>query len=80
MTAKPVQISLDVELLRRMDSDPEARQNGRSAFVRSAVVLYLEAKRRQEVDASIRRAFAARDPELSAAVDELMTVQKWPAT
>jgi metal-responsive CopG/Arc/MetJ family transcriptional regulator len=80
MAAKPVQISLDAELLRRIDSDPEARQKGRSAFVRSAVLLYLEAKRKQQVDASIRRAFAARDPELQAVVDELMTVQQWPTT
>jgi metal-responsive CopG/Arc/MetJ family transcriptional regulator len=37
MTAKPGQISLDLELLEKIDTDPEARERGRSAFVREAV-------------------------------------------
>lgn len=36
MAAKPVQISLDPELLEKIDADPEARERGRSAFVREA--------------------------------------------
>lgn len=37
MSAKPVQISVETELLERIDRDPEARAKGRSAFIRSAV-------------------------------------------
>jgi metal-responsive CopG/Arc/MetJ family transcriptional regulator len=46
MAAKPVQVSLDQELLRRIDRDPEARKLGRSAFIRNAVSTYLRAKER----------------------------------
>jgi metal-responsive CopG/Arc/MetJ family transcriptional regulator len=78
MTARPVQISMDVELLRRIDRDPEARRQGRSAFVRSAVLLYLEAKRRKDIDDSIRNAFAGKASALPADVEELMAAQAWP--
>jgi metal-responsive CopG/Arc/MetJ family transcriptional regulator len=46
MSARPVQISLDSELLSQIDADPEVRERGRSAFIRSAVELYLKAKQR----------------------------------
>jgi len=39
---RPVQISMDAALLRRIDADPEVRQRGRSAFIRSAIEMYLE--------------------------------------
>jgi metal-responsive CopG/Arc/MetJ family transcriptional regulator len=44
MTARPVQVSIDTELLARIDDDPEARARGRSAFIRSAVALYVKTK------------------------------------
>ena len=47
MPAKPVQVSIDADLLRRIDPDPETSEKGRSAFIRSAVSSYLEAKRRK---------------------------------
>lgn len=78
MPAKPVQVSIDVELLRRIDSDPETREKGRSAFVRSAVSSYLEAKRRRDVDAAIRAAYAGAEDDMAAEVAGLMDAQSWP--
>lgn len=78
MPAKPVQVSIDVELLRRIDSDPETREKGRSAFVRAAVSSYLDAKRRREVDAAIRSAYGGAEDEVQAEVAELMDAQAWP--
>jgi metal-responsive CopG/Arc/MetJ family transcriptional regulator len=78
MPAKPVQISIDVELLRRIDQDPETRESGRSAFVRSAVSSYLEAKRRREVDAAIRKAYADAGDAMASEIAGLMDAQAWP--
>jgi metal-responsive CopG/Arc/MetJ family transcriptional regulator len=44
MASRPVQISIDEELLERIDEDAEAREKGRSAFIRAAVEWYLSAK------------------------------------
>jgi metal-responsive CopG/Arc/MetJ family transcriptional regulator len=78
MPAKPVQISIDLELLRRIDQDPETRENGRSAFVRSAVSSYLDAKRRHEVDAAIKEAYADAGDEMASEIAGLMEAQAWP--
>jgi metal-responsive CopG/Arc/MetJ family transcriptional regulator len=46
-----VQVTIDEELLRRIDRDPEARKIGRSAFLRKAAAAYLRrsaAKRLRE--------------------------------
>jgi metal-responsive CopG/Arc/MetJ family transcriptional regulator len=56
---KPVQIMLDEELLRRLDTTPEVEREGRSAVVRRAVAEYLARRRRQEVRESYRRAYGA---------------------
>ncbi|HET7291286.1 MAG TPA: ribbon-helix-helix protein, CopG family [Vicinamibacteria bacterium] len=79
MSAKPVQVSIDVELLRRIDADPETRERGRSAFIRSAVSSYLGAKRRREIDASIRAAYAGGGRAMLAEVEGLLDAQVWPA-
>ena len=78
MSAKPVQISIDVELLQRIDSDPETREKGRSAFVRSAVSSYLDAKRRRDVDNAIRAAYGGAEGDMQAEVADLMDAQAWP--
>jgi len=78
MSAKPVQVSIDIELLRRIDADPETRKEGRSAFVRSAVFSYLDAKRRREIDAAIRAAYGSADDDMQAEVTGLMDAQSWP--
>ncbi len=78
MPSRPVQVSIDTELLRRIDEDPETRESGRSAFVRSAVSSYLDAKRRQATDAAIRAAYGGAADEMQAEVSDLMDAQAWP--
>lgn len=78
MASRPVQISLDEQLLRRIDADPQAREVGRSAFIRAAVLTYLEAKRRRSTDEAIRRAYEGKADELLADVEDLMGAQTWP--
>jgi metal-responsive CopG/Arc/MetJ family transcriptional regulator len=78
MAARPVQISLDRELLARIDRDPQTRKEGRSALIRDAVTLYLEAKRRKEIDAQIRRAYQGHGRDLLDEVEQLLEAQAWP--
>jgi metal-responsive CopG/Arc/MetJ family transcriptional regulator len=78
MAAKPVQISLDGELLRRIDRDPEAKKLGRSGFVRNAVSAYLQAKERRDIDAAIRKAYEAEADDLVGEVENLIEAQAWP--
>ena len=78
MPARPVQISLDAELLRRVDADPEVRQRGRSFFVRSAIEMYLLARQRREVDEQLRNAYAGRADDLLDEISDLVDVQEWP--
>ena len=78
MTVRSVQISIDNELLGRIDSDPEARDKGRSAFIRSAVRLYLEAKQRREIEPRIADAYACEASALLEEIEALMDGQSWP--
>jgi metal-responsive CopG/Arc/MetJ family transcriptional regulator len=78
MTAKPVQVSIDTDLLRRIDADPEARDKGRSAFIRSAVELYLTARERRETDTQIARAYQGQADPLLAEIEDLLGEQSWP--
>lgn len=78
MAAKPVQISIDTELLRQIDADEETRAQGRSAFVRSAIELYLSAKRRRQIESQIAAAYRGRADALLAEAADLMDAQAWP--
>jgi metal-responsive CopG/Arc/MetJ family transcriptional regulator len=78
MPAKAVQISIDLELLRRIDTDPETRKQGRSAFVRSAVSSYLAAKRRKAIDLAIGAAYGDAADAMEAEISGLLDAQAWP--
>ncbi len=78
MPSKPVQISIDTDLLRRIDKDPEVRKRGRSAFVRSAVELYLRTKRRRSTDRRIVEAYGGRADEMLEEIADLIDDQVWP--
>ena len=78
MAAKPVQISIDTNLLRRIDAQPETRKRGRSAFVRSAIETYLRAKERREIDEAIGAAYGTAADALVAEVEDLLEAQAWP--
>lgn len=79
MAARPVQISIDEELLERIDEDPEARENGRSAFIRAAVESYFSAKERREIEARLVRAYSGQADVLRAEVEDLLHAQTWPS-
>lgn len=76
--ARAVQISIDEELLSRIDKDPEARIQGRSAFVRSAVQLYLRVKASAAIDEALHLAYHGRADEALAEVEPLIQSQEWP--
>jgi metal-responsive CopG/Arc/MetJ family transcriptional regulator len=78
MAAKPVQVSIDRELLARIDRDPQTKKQGRSAFIRDAVELYLAAKRRRGVDRQIAIAYGDKSRELLADVETWLGEQAWP--
>ena len=78
MPAKPIQISLDSELLARIDKDPEARKRGRSALIRSAVEVYLKAKERKHIEKRIREAYGGSEDDVSAEIEGLIGAQAWP--
>ena len=78
MASRAVQISLDQDLLSRIDRDPETRKLGRSAFIRSAVSTYLLAKERRKLDDAIRKAYRGKSNELLAEVEQLLGTQAWP--
>jgi predicted transcriptional regulator len=78
MAAQSLQISLDSDLLRRIDADPEAREAGRSAFIHSAIQLYLAAKERRAIDEGLERAYTGQADVLLDEVSDLLCSQAWP--
>jgi metal-responsive CopG/Arc/MetJ family transcriptional regulator len=78
MAVKPVQISLGLDLLKRIDSDPEVQEKGRSAFVREACEVYLKVRERRAVDSAIDRAYSTGADDMLAEVEDLIEEQEWP--
>lgn len=78
MPAKPLQISMDTELLKRIDADPEAREKGRSAFIRSAVQLYFKIKDRREIEARLIQAYGGKADDIFNEIEYLLSSQAWP--
>ena len=72
MPAKPIQISLDAELLERIDNDPEAQERGRSALIRSAVEVYLRAKERKSIEKKIVEAYGGSKDDIAAEIQDLI--------
>ena len=76
---KTIQISIDPELLHKIDNDEESKKNGRSAFLRQAVRFYLEQKRLKSISEKYRSGYSqglAKNDDLSNWEDE----QVWPPT
>ena len=69
MTTRSIQVSIDEELLERIDLDCEAARCGRSAFFRAAASCYLAAKEKREIDESIA---AACRHDADSMLDELV--------
>ena len=69
---------MDSDLLGQIDADPEAREKGRSAFIRSAVEWYLKAKERQQIEMQLTQAYSGEAGSLLEEVEDLLGVQSWP--
>jgi metal-responsive CopG/Arc/MetJ family transcriptional regulator len=54
---KAIQITMDEELLARLDRDEETKRSGRSAVLRRAVAQYLKRRNNQTIAASYQRAY-----------------------
>lgn len=78
MPARPVQISIDVDLLQKIDADPAVREKGRSAFIREAVEHYFDVKERRELEEGLRRAYSGQADAVLDEVAELIGTQEWP--
>ena len=78
MPAKPVQVSIERELLAQIDRDPRTKAQGRSAFIRDAVKLYL-ATRRRDVDRQIAAAYRGKADDLLADTEGWRKEQAGPA-
>jgi metal-responsive CopG/Arc/MetJ family transcriptional regulator len=75
---KAIQITVDDRLLARLDRDPEVRRSGRSAVFRRAVEAYLRDRRKREVAAAYRQAYA-KDRGLGAEWEGWTEEGAWPA-
>ena len=76
---KTIQITIDPELLHKIDNDEESMKKGRSAFLRQAVRYYLEQKRLKSISEKYRSGYTkelAKDDDLTIWEDE----QVWPPT
>ena len=74
---RAIQFTIDEELLRRLDADPEGKARGRSALLRRAVEEYLGRKRERAIRAAYRRGYR----EHPASEDELEVAPEaraWP--
>lgn len=54
---KAIQVTLDEDLLARLDRDAEVRRDGRSAVLRRAADLYLRQRRAGAIAAAYHRAY-----------------------
>ncbi len=74
---KAVQFTLEEELLRQIDRDPEAKRLGRSAFLRRAAREYLARRRNQQIRDAYRRGYGER-PVSAEEFGPLIEAQAWP--
>ena len=58
---KPIQLLIDEDLLRRLDSDEEVRRVGRSAVLRQAATDYLRRSRARRIARAYRLAYRKPD-------------------
>lgn len=74
---KAVQFTIDEELLRRIDSHPRTKQEGRSAFLRAAATEYLRRQRSRDIGEAYRKGYGDKPPD----PDEFFVApeaQPWP--
>lgn len=69
MYMKAIQVTLDDELLARLDADEEVRRDGRSAVLRRAASEYLRKRRKRRVADQYAKAYGDR-PGLGAEFED----------
>ncbi len=74
---KVIQLTIDEPLLRRVDSDPETKEEGRSAVVRKALAEYLKRKEAQNIRDAYRRGYGKKAPT-DDEVGPWPEAQAWP--
>lgn len=74
---KAIQVTLDEELIRRVDALPEVEKGGRSAFFRRIALAYLEARRRAEIRKAYARGYGA-EPVAEGELDTEPERLAWP--
>lgn len=75
---KAIQITLDDDLLARLDGDDEVQRDGRSAVLRRAADLYLRQRRAGAISLAYRRAYVD-DAGLNAEFAGWEKEGVWPA-
>ena len=74
---KPIQITIDEELLARLDADEEVRRDGRSAVLRRAAVEYLRRRSAERVAEAYDRAYGDA-PGLGDELEGWEDEGRWP--
>jgi metal-responsive CopG/Arc/MetJ family transcriptional regulator len=74
---KAIQVSVDEDLLARLDADEEVRRDGRSAVLRRAAELYLRQRRSRAIASAYERAYG-RTPGLGPEFAEWEGEGSWP--
>ena len=74
---KAVQFTIDEQLLRRLDLDPEVRRSGRSAFLRQAVRDRLSRRRREAIRDAYKKGYGER-PVTEDEFGPMIEAQSWP--
>jgi len=74
---KAIQITLDEQLLARLDADSEVRLHGRSAVLRRAAEEYLRSGRKRAIESQYAQAYGAQ-PALGAEFAGWEGEGSWP--
>jgi metal-responsive CopG/Arc/MetJ family transcriptional regulator len=76
---KTIQITVDEDLLTRLDADEETKRTGRSAVFRRAVEAYLQRRRRAGITDSYRRGYGKKKAALDYGFDTWENEGVWPS-
>lgn len=75
---KTIQVTMDEELLERLDQDDETRRVGRSAVLRRAVAEYLARRRRSDIARRYQEAYAGKGGGLGREFEGWEDQGEWP--
>jgi len=75
---KAVQVTLDDDLLARLDADEDVQREGRSAVLRRAADEYLRRRRKRAIASQYAKAYGA-SPDLGAEFSGWEDEGTWPA-